>query len=154
MTAGELRSLIESLAGLPYGGEPVDQLTHARQAAALAQADGADDDLVLATLLHDIGRADSVAETYPGLGHDAAGEEFCRELLGDRIAWLQPRAGQAISGRHRHFVVAFLTSASVRSASRQRVAHSRESAKAGVLSSFAIKLNARTPASDLRSLSR
>ncbi len=88
MTETELHTLIESLAGLPYGGEPVDQRTHALQAAALAQAEGAGDDLVLAALLHDVGRAPAVFERYPGVGHDVAGENFCREILGDRIAWL------------------------------------------------------------------
>lgn len=95
MTQLELRSLIESLAGLPYGGEPVDQRAHALQAAALAQAEGAGDDLVLAALLHDVGRAPAVAERYPGLGHDVAGEKFCRELMGDRIGWLVGRHAEA-----------------------------------------------------------
>ena len=38
-----------------YSGEPVTQLQHALQAAALAEADGADDELVTAALLHDLG---------------------------------------------------------------------------------------------------
>ncbi len=117
MTEVELRTLIESLAGLPYGGEPVDQRAHALQAAALAQAEGADDDLVLAALLHDVGRAPAVAERYPGLGHDVAGEEFCRETVGERIAWLVGSHAEA----KRYLVAtdpeyaAVLTPASVRS---------------------------------------
>jgi len=38
-----------------YSGEPVTQLQHAKQAAALAEAEGADDELVTAALLHDLG---------------------------------------------------------------------------------------------------
>jgi phosphonate degradation associated HDIG domain protein len=38
-----------------YSGEPVTQLEHALQCAALAEAEGADDELVTAALLHDIG---------------------------------------------------------------------------------------------------
>jgi phosphonate degradation associated HDIG domain protein len=38
-----------------YSGEPVTQLEHALQCATLAEAEGADDELVTAALLHDIG---------------------------------------------------------------------------------------------------
>jgi hypothetical protein len=38
------------------GAEPVSQLEHALQCADLAEAAGADEDLVLACLLHDAGR--------------------------------------------------------------------------------------------------
>jgi gamma-butyrobetaine dioxygenase len=117
VSPAELRAMIDGLAGLPYGGEPVDQRQHALQAAALAQAEGADDELVLAALLHDIGRAVSVERRYPGAGHDVAGEEFCRDILGERVAWLVGSHAQA----KRYLVTteadyaAQLTPASVRS---------------------------------------
>ena len=38
-----------------YTGEPVTQLEHALQSAALAEAEGASDELVTAALLHDLG---------------------------------------------------------------------------------------------------
>ena len=38
-----------------YSGEPVTQIEHALQSAALAEADGASDALVTAALLHDLG---------------------------------------------------------------------------------------------------
>jgi len=38
-----------------YAGEPVTQLQHALQTAHLAEASGADDELVTACLLHDLG---------------------------------------------------------------------------------------------------
>jgi gamma-butyrobetaine dioxygenase len=109
--------MIDGLAGLPYGGEPVDQRQHALQAAALAQSEGADDELVLAALLHDIGRARPVVSRYPGAGHDLAGEMFLREILGERVAWLVGRHADA----KRYLVTtepayaALLTPASVRS---------------------------------------
>ena len=50
-----------------YGGEPVSQLEHALQSAALAEAEGAGEALVAAALLHDAGplvdrHADGAAE--------------------------------------------------------------------------------------------
>ena len=53
----QLVGLVEGIAGQPYKTDPVDQLTHALQAAAGALGRGADDELVLAAALHDIGRA-------------------------------------------------------------------------------------------------
>jgi predicted HD phosphohydrolase len=95
MTDGELRDLLEGLAGLPYGGEPVDQLAHALQAAGQALAEEADDELVIAALLHDVGRARSVLDRYPEMGHDAAGELFLRDELGERVAWLVGQHAEA-----------------------------------------------------------
>jgi alkaline phosphatase D len=80
-------------------GESVSQLAHALQCAALARAAGADDDLVLAALLHDVGHlagGDGVA-SEPGMG--AAGESPARHhgqhaarLIGphvpERVAWV------------------------------------------------------------------
>jgi gamma-butyrobetaine dioxygenase len=89
LTTEELASLVEGLAGLPYGGEAVDQRTHALQAGWFAAQAGADDELLLAATLHDIGRARSVRAAYPGLPHETAGAEFARERLGSaRIAWM------------------------------------------------------------------
>jgi predicted HD phosphohydrolase len=87
MTRSELAALIEALADLPYGGEPVDQRTHALQTAAHAVAAGADDEIVVAAALHDIGRAREVATRYRGMPHESAGAEFAREHLTERIAW-------------------------------------------------------------------
>ncbi|MGW5699146.1 hypothetical protein ACWEWX_53005, partial [Streptomyces asiaticus] len=62
LTGEELTALLDGLAGLPYGGEAVDQRTHALQTAWLAMDAGADDELVVAAALHDIGRARPVAQ--------------------------------------------------------------------------------------------
>ena len=85
---GDVLSLVAGLAHLPYGLEPIDQLTHALQCAALAEATGAEDQLVVAALLHDIGRSRPVARAFAGLPHEVAGERFCRPRFGERVAWL------------------------------------------------------------------
>jgi gamma-butyrobetaine dioxygenase len=89
LTTEELASLVDGLAGLPYGGEAVDQRTHALQTGWFAARAGADDELLLAATLHDIGRARPVRTEYPGLPHEAAGAAFARDRLGSaRIAWV------------------------------------------------------------------
>jgi predicted HD phosphohydrolase len=78
----------ESMAGLPYDGEPVDQLEHALQCAALARAEG-DAAFVVAALLHDIARAPAVA----GIAYDGP-----REHHGQTAArWLEPRVGKRVA---------------------------------------------------------
>ena len=52
---GMLRSLSEITDGFA-----VDQLTHSLQAATLAERGGADEEMVFAALLHDVGKAVSV----------------------------------------------------------------------------------------------
>ena len=64
-----------------YIGEPVSQLEHALQCAALAVDAGASDALVAAALFHDIGHlcAGDDDEVMPGLGvvrHEHLGAEF------------------------------------------------------------------------------
>ena len=87
----ETRAACESMAGLPYDGEPVDQLQHALQAAALAatSAEGQDAEFVAACLLHDIARAPVVA----GLQYDAPDEHHGE--AGAR--WLTPRYGARVA---------------------------------------------------------
>src|SRR6476661_10955789 len=52
---GMLRSLSDITDGFA-----VDQLTHSRQAATMAERGGADDEMIFASLLHDVGKAVSV----------------------------------------------------------------------------------------------
>lgn len=54
MTLDTIVDWLRHRAGGFYGGEPVTQLEHALQCAALAQAEGATAELVTACLLHDI----------------------------------------------------------------------------------------------------
>jgi predicted HD phosphohydrolase len=87
-TVNELLWACESMVGLPYDGEPVDQLEHALQCAALAREEG-DPALVAAALLHDIARAPAVA----GIPYDGP-----REHHGQTAArWLEPRVGKRVA---------------------------------------------------------
>jgi len=70
----------------PYD-EDVSQLDHALQTAALAVADGADDDLVVAALLHDVGHLLDLATTggaapaTSDLGHESVGARYLAALF-------------------------------------------------------------------------
>jgi predicted HD phosphohydrolase len=117
LTRAELAALIDGLADLPYGGEVIDQRTHALQTAAHADAADAGDELVLAAALHDIGRARSVATRHRGMPHEQAGAAFAREHLTERAAWA---IGQHVAAKRYLVAVdpeyhATLSPASVRS---------------------------------------
>ena len=73
-----------------YSGEPVTQLEHALQSAALAEAEGADDELVTAALLHDLGHLLQELGETPSLRgvddvHQYAALPFLRGLFGERV---------------------------------------------------------------------
>jgi len=68
LTLNDIEALFLRRGHEQYSGEPVTQLQHALQTAALAQADGADDELTTAALLHDLGHL--VHELGDGLGDD------------------------------------------------------------------------------------
>ena len=51
----EIINLFEKNGSSMYGGEAVTQLEHALQAATLAKNNNATDELITASLLHDIG---------------------------------------------------------------------------------------------------
>ena len=55
LTLNDIESLLQTRGHAQYSGEPVSQLQHALQTAALAEGEGADDELVTAALLHDLG---------------------------------------------------------------------------------------------------
>ncbi|MHB1570155.1 MAG: HD domain-containing protein [Solirubrobacteraceae bacterium] len=95
-TVQEIVEACLSMAGLPYDGEPVDQLSHALQCAALAAAQAADDDeFVVACLLHDVARAPAVA----GMQYDGPAEgAVAGEHHGEAAArWLAPRVGERVA---------------------------------------------------------
>jgi predicted HD phosphohydrolase len=91
-TVVEIIAACESMAGLPYDGEPVDQLQHALQCASIARAErGGDDEFVVACLLHDIARAPAVAGIPydgPREHHGEAGARWLVPRVGARVAWL------------------------------------------------------------------
>jgi phosphonate degradation associated HDIG domain protein len=51
----DIRGLFETWGSLAYSGEQVSQLEHALQSGALAQEEGAGEELVAAAFLHDLG---------------------------------------------------------------------------------------------------
>jgi predicted HD phosphohydrolase len=53
-TVEEIIAACESMEGLPYDGEPVDQLQHALQCADIARREVGDPEFVVAALLHDV----------------------------------------------------------------------------------------------------
>jgi phosphonate degradation associated HDIG domain protein len=73
-----------------YGGEAVTQEEHALQAAACAMADGADDALVAASLLHDIGHLlHDLPDESPEEGiddhHENSGARFIEAHFGPEV---------------------------------------------------------------------
>jgi phosphonate degradation associated HDIG domain protein len=89
-----LVALFETKGALAYG-ERVSQLEHALQCAVLAERDGADDALVTAALLHDIGH---LVHRDAG-GAFAAGIDDRHELLGARYLqrWFIPAVVRPIA---------------------------------------------------------
>jgi predicted HD phosphohydrolase len=91
-TVEEIVAACRSMVGLPYDGEPVDQLEHALQCAALARAERGDDpEFIVACLLHDIARAPAVAGIPydgPREHHGEAGARWLTPRVGARVAWL------------------------------------------------------------------
>jgi len=88
----EIFSLYEKFGDEDYIGEPVSQLEHMSQAAALAQAEGYDDEVVLAAFFHDIGHlcADAEVESMDGMGnvdHEKLGADYLLERgFSERVA--------------------------------------------------------------------
>ncbi|HEY7436518.1 MAG TPA: HD domain-containing protein [Methylomirabilota bacterium] len=80
-----------------YGTERVSELAHALQCADLARAAGADEELTLACLLHDVGRFavdqalvfDRVGGGRAGArGHHEIGADLIAPYVPERVAWL------------------------------------------------------------------
>lgn len=88
MNLHELLELVREGRGRYDGGEAVDDLAHALQAAALARADGAPAELVAAALLHDIGHHPTLVELHPQTPHERVGALVLEPVLGERVAWV------------------------------------------------------------------
>ena len=78
----EVFSLYEKYGDEDYIGEPVSQLEHMSQAAALAEEEGYDDEVILAAFFHDIGHLCADANetgSMDGMGnidHEKLGAEY------------------------------------------------------------------------------
>jgi phosphonate degradation associated HDIG domain protein len=91
----EVFSLYERFGDDDYIGEPVSQLEHMSQAAALAEAEGYDDEVILAAFFHDIGHLCAEAgeaESMDGMGnvdHEKLGADYLiKHGFSQRIASL------------------------------------------------------------------
>jgi phosphonate degradation associated HDIG domain protein len=89
----EVFALYQKYGDEDYIGEPVSQIEHMSQAAALAEADSYDDEVILAAFFHDLGHlcADD-ALSMDGMGnvdHEKLGAEYLRKSgFSDRLATL------------------------------------------------------------------
>jgi len=90
--AESVLAMLQSLAGI-IDGFAVDQLTHCLQTAARAEAAGADEELIVASLCHDIGKAVSVAN------HPRIAAEILKPYVRDEVYWTIA-VHQDFQGRH------------------------------------------------------
>jgi predicted HD phosphohydrolase len=98
--ADRLLHALAHSASRQHGGEPVSELAHSLQCADLALDGGADEELVLACLLHDVGRyaldqtlvldsQEPGGGARPGArGHPRLGAELIAPWVPARVAWL------------------------------------------------------------------
>jgi phosphonate degradation associated HDIG domain protein len=90
----EVMKVLASGSAMSYFGEPVSALEHALQCAQLAREAGADEETILAALLHDIGHIiespASVRHDAIGvINHDKVGADYLRRLgFSERVAEL------------------------------------------------------------------
>ncbi|MBY4697532.1 HD domain-containing protein [Burkholderia latens] len=90
LTVEEIHGLYREHGHVAYSGEPVTQLEHALQSGLLAEESGADDALVAAAFLHDLGHLLSCqGETPSARGIDDLHQyyvlPFVRPLFGDAV---------------------------------------------------------------------
>jgi len=90
ITLAEIEQLFTERGGEQYAGEPVTQLGHALQCALRAESEGADDVLVTAALLHDLGHLLHDLGATPTLKgvddiHQYRALPFLRGLFGDAV---------------------------------------------------------------------
>jgi len=91
----EIFSLYEKFGDEDYIGEPVSQLEHMSQAAALAEAEGYNDEVILAAFFHDIGHLCADADEAGSMGgmgnidHEKLGADYLiKHGFSERIAAL------------------------------------------------------------------
>jgi predicted HD phosphohydrolase len=90
--ADEVLTLLRALGDLTVGFA-VDQLTHCLQTATRAERAGADDEVVVAALCHDIGKAISIPN------HPRIAAEILRPYVRDEVRWMV-EVHQDFQGRH------------------------------------------------------
>lgn len=95
--ADEVLRMLEALSGIT-DGFAVDQLHHCLQTATMAERDGADEEVVVASLCHDIGKVVSV------FNHPAIAAEMLKPYVRPDV-YEMIRVHQDFQGRHyyQHF---------------------------------------------------
>jgi predicted HD phosphohydrolase len=98
--ADRLLEMMSKFAARQYGKERVTELAHALQCAELAAGAGADEEMVLACLLHDVGRYavaqeeinDTLEAAAPragkARGHHEVGADLIAPYVSERVAFL------------------------------------------------------------------
>jgi len=89
--ADEFIAIMTERGGAAYFGEPVSQLEHALQSAALAREAGSRPALIAAALVHDVGHLlhcgpEDVADHGIDTLHEIAGYEWVRVRFSDEVA--------------------------------------------------------------------
>jgi predicted HD phosphohydrolase len=82
----EVDGVLQSLRNI-WDEDAVDELDHALQAAARAAEDGADDELVLAAALHDLGHSPLFGDNWKK-HHDSIARDWLTPRFGERVGWL------------------------------------------------------------------
>jgi len=90
--AARVLEMLRALASIT-DGFAVDQLTHSLQTATLAERAGADTEVVVASLCHDIGKFVSVAN------HPRIAAEILRPYVRDEVRWMI-EVHQDFQGKH------------------------------------------------------
>ncbi len=90
LSLDDIETLFARHGAAQYAGEPVTQLEHALQTAFLAEQAGADDELVTAALLHDLGHLlndQGESPTLRGIddAHQYFALPFLRGVFGERV---------------------------------------------------------------------
>jgi len=85
-------NLLRSMADL-HQGFAVSQLDHALQTATRAERDGADEDMIVAALCHDVGK------TFSNANHPAIAAEMMRPWVSEEAYWVV-KYHQDFQGRH------------------------------------------------------
>ncbi len=96
-TAGRVLEQLRGLAGW-LGGYKVDRLEHSLQVATRAHRDGADDDMVAAALLHDIG------DLLSPHNHSELAAAVLRPFVSERVYWIVRHHGLFQSYYYAHHV--------------------------------------------------
>lgn len=113
----EVETILCSLRGV-WDEDAVDEYDHALQCGRLALDDAADDELLLAAVLHDIGHSPLIDDHRH---HERAARDWLTRRFGERVGWL---AGAHVAAK-RHLAATEpdyaegLSAVSVRSLARQ-----------------------------------